>query len=278
MNIGIVGLGLIGGSMARSIKRHTGHTVWGADIDGGALAAARRSGAVDAPLTGENIARCDLIFTAILPRATVEWAREQGPRISPGALLIDLCGIKRAVCGPLGAAARRYGFTYIGGHPMAGRERGGFAASTDDLFSGADMILTPEGGAAAPLPEGVRALFASLGFAGVTVTTPQEHDRVIAYTSQLAHVTSSAYIKSPEAQRRRGMSAGSFRDLTRVARLDPEMWTELMMGNADLLAGQLELLIANLGEYLAALRGGDEGRLRRLLADGCEKKRMAGGS
>ncbi len=278
MKIGIVGLGLIGGSMAKSIKRHTGDTVWGCDRDGKVLAAARDSGAVDAPLTRDNIGACDFILTAILPRATVQWVREHGRYIAPQGILIDLCGIKRDLLAGLTAVARKYGFTYIGGHPMAGREQGGFAASSDDLFDGASMILTPGGEVGEALLERLRDFFAALGFAGLTVTTPEEHDRIIAYTSQLAHITSSAYIKSPEALHRHGFSAGSFRDLTRVARLDPDMWTELMMGNSDFLTEQLERLIGNLSEYLAALREEDGGRLRRLLQDGCEKKILAGGS
>ena len=278
MIIGIVGLGLIGGSMARSIKKHTGYIVRGSDIDGRALAAARRCGAVDEPLTEENIAACDLIFTAIAPRATIQWARQYGSRISPRGILIDLCGIKRSLQAALGAIAGECGFTYIGGHPMAGRERGGFAASTDDLFDGASMILTPGEWAGGPLLERLRLFFTAIGFAELTVTTPEEHDRVIAYTSQLAHIASSAYIKSPEALCQRGLSAGSFRDLTRVARLDPDIWTELMMDNADFLTEQLERYIENLSAFLAALQGGDAAQLHRLREDGCEKKILGGGS
>ena len=278
MNIGIVGLGLIGGSMARSIKARTPHSVWGSDIDSEVMAAARLCGAIDAPLTDENIASCDLILTAVLPRAAVEWALAHGPRISRNTILIDLCGIKRGVCRKLAAVAGKYGFTYIGGHPMAGKEKWGFANSTDSLFNGAFMILTPDEGVSMPLLEKLKRFFTAIGFVGLTITTPEEHDRVIAYTSQLAHITSSAYVKSPEAQRHCGLSAGSFRDLTRVARLDPDMWVQLMMGNADFLAEQLELLIGNLNKYLSALRDGDTEGLRLLLKDGCEKKALAGGS
>ena len=278
MDIGIVGLGLIGGSMAKSLKSRTPHRIWGSDINGETAAAALLCGAIDGPLTDENIAACHIILTAISPGDTIKWVREKGRSISRETILIDLCGIKRAVGAELTAAAAASGFTYIGGHPMAGRERWGFAHSSPHLFDGAFMILTPGGEVDLQLMEKLKKFFMDIGFAGLTLTTPEEHDRVIAYTSQLAHITSSAYVKSPEAQSRRGFSAGSFRDLTRVARLDPEMWTELMMGNADFLAAQLELLIANLGEYLTALRRGDADQLRRLLQEGCEKKAAAGGS
>ena len=278
MNIGVVGLGLIGGSMAKSIKSRTPHTLWGSDINGETETVARLCGAIDGPLADDRIAQCDLIFTAILPGATIEWVREKGRRISWKTVLVDLCGIKRVVSAELAATAASHGFTYIGGHPMAGKEQWGFAHSSGDLFDGASMILTPGGDVEPALMEKLEQLFTDIGFAGLTVTTPEEHDRVIAYTSQLAHITSSAYVKSPQALRRRGLSAGSFRDLTRVARLDPEMWTELMMGNADYLAEQLELLITNLGKYLVALRRGDSEELRLLLQEGCEKKAAAGGS
>lgn len=278
MDIGIVGLGLIGGSMAKSIKARTPHRVLGSDINSEVMAAATLCGAADAPLTDENIPDCDLIFTAILPRATIEWTSAKGPCISPGTVLIDLCGIKRVLSDKMAALARSNGFTYIGGHPMAGKEKWGFANSTANLFEGAYMILTPDQSESLSLLEKLKEFFTAIGFAGLTITTPEEHDRIIAYTSQLAHIASSAYVKSPQAQCRRGFSAGSFRDLTRVARLDPEMWVELMAGNADFLTGQLELLIENLGDYLSALRSGDNAQLRQLLKDGCAKKALAGGN
>ena len=277
MNVGIVGLGLIGGSMAKSISARTAHRVCGFDIDSTVMEAALRCGAVEVPLTAGAIVSCDLILTALLPGATAAWVREHEALISPGAVLIDLCGIKRALSGELTAAARRQGFTYIGGHPMAGREEGGFINSAEDLFDGAFMILTPGESAGGELPGRLERFFTAIGFAGLTLTTAQEHDEIIAYTSQLAHIASSAYVKSPEALRQHGFSAGSFRDLTRVARLDPEMWSELMMGNADFLAVQVERLIENLTQYLEALRSGDRARLHRLLAEGSEKKALAGG-
>ena len=278
MKIGIVGLGLIGGSMAKSIKARTAYTVQGCDLDGEVVAAARRCGAIDATLGDGDIAACDLILAALLPGDTVAWVSEKGRLFSSQSVLLDLCGIKRAVYSKLAALAHRYGFTYIGGHPMAGRERGGFANSSADLFDGAAMILTPGEDAAPPLMKKLKEFFTAIGFASLTITTPEEHDRIIAYTSQLAHVVSSAYVKSPKALQRRGISAGSFRDLTRVARLDPAMWTELMMGNADFLAEELELLLENLTGYSKALRAGDRELLHRLLAEGHDKKILAGGN
>ena len=278
MNVGIVGLGLIGGSMAKSTKARTGHTVWGTDLDKETMTMARMCGAIDAPLTEENLPQCDLILVAIRPGAAVEWVRTHAYLIAPSAILVDLCGVKRTVVSAITPIARERGFAYIGGHPMAGRERGGFTASSEDLYVGASMILTPDQRTDMQLLETLKAFFLDLGFAGLTFSDPEEHDRIIAFTSQLAHIVSSAYIKSPEAQRRRGFSAGSFQDMTRVARLDEDMWTELFLDDADYLTTELDELIVHLREYADAIRARDAQALRALLRDGREKKASAGGN
>ena len=278
MNVGIVGLGLIGGSMAKSTKARTGHTVWGADLDKETMTMARMCGAIDAPLTDENLPQCDLILVAIRPAAAVEWVRTHASLIAPSAILVDLCGVKRTVVSAITPIARERGFAYIGGHPMAGRERGGFTASSEDLYVGASMILTPDQRTDMQLLETLKAFFLDLGFAGLTFSDPEEHDRIIAFTSQLAHIVSSAYVKSPEAQRRRGFSAGSFQDMTRVARLDEDMWTELFLDDEDFLTGQLDEIIGHLTDYRDAIRAHDAQALRALLRDGREKKASAGGN
>ena len=278
MKVGIVGLGLIGGSMAKSIKARTSHTVYGIARSDETLMMARMCGAVDAPLTQENLSQCDLILIAIRPAAAIEWVRRNAADISKSAVVVDLCGVKRVVVESIAPIAEQYGFAYIGGHPMAGKERGGFTSATEDLYVGASMILTPDKRTDMQLLEMLKAFFLDVGFANLTFSTPDEHDRIIAYTSQLAHIVSSAYIKSPEAQRRRGFSAGSFRDMTRVARLDEDMWTELFLDDTDYLTKELDILIENLSEYADALKAKDADRLRALLKDGKEKKATAGGN
>lgn len=277
MTVGIVGLGLIGGSMAKGIKARTSHTVYGIDISSETMLLARICGAIDGSLDENTMAECDLFLLALRPGAAVEWVRANAKKISPKATLVDLCGVKRSVCSELAPIAAEHGFQYIGGHPMAGREVGGFVNSRTDLFDGASMILTPDARTSPGLLETLKNFFLDIGFGQITYTTPEEHDRIIALTSQLAHIVSNAYVKSPEAQKRRGFSAGSFKDLTRVARLDENMWTELFVANADNLTQQLEFLINSLGEYLDALRAGDAERLRELLRDGRLKKASAGG-
>ena len=277
MNIGIVGLGLIGGSMAKSIKARTGHTVFGIARSEETLMMARMCGAIDAPLTDETLPQCDLILIAIRPGAAIEWIRRHAELISKSAVVVDMCGVKRVVVDGIAPIAEQYGFAYIGGHPMAGKERGGFTSATEDLYVGASMILTPDRRTDMQLLEMLKAFFLDIGFASLTFSTPDEHDRIIAYTSQLAHIVSSAYIKSPEAQRRRGFSAGSFRDMTRVARLDEDMWTELFLDDADYLTKEVGELIHHLTEYQEALQARDAEKLHALLKDGREKKATAGG-
>ena len=278
MNVAIVGLGLIGGSMAKSIKNRTAHTVWGADLNSETMTMARMCGAIDAPLTEENLPQADLILVAIRPGAAIEWVRQHADRIAKSAILVDLCGVKRTVVAAIAPVAEQHGFTYIGGHSMAGRERGGFTASTEDLYVGASMILTPDKRTDMHLLETLKAFFLDLGFAGLTFSTPEEHDRIIAFTSQLAHIVSSAYVKSPEAQKRRGFSAGSFQDMTRVARLDEDMWTELFLDDEDFLTKELDELIGHLTDYRDALRDKDAQRLHDLLKEGRELKATAGGN
>ena len=277
MNVGIVGLGLIGGSMAKSIKARTGHTVFGIARSEETLMMARMCGAIDAPLTDETLPQCDLILIAIRPGAAIEWIRRHAELISKSAVVVDMCGVKRVVVDGIAPIAEQYGFAYIGGHPMAGKERGGFTSATEDLYVGASMILTPDRRTDMQLLEMLKAFFLDIGFASLTFSTPDEHDRIIAYTSQLAHIVSSAYIKSPEAQRRRGFSAGSFRDMTRVARLDEDMWTELFLDDADYLTQEVGELIHHLTEYQEALQARDAEKLHALLKDGREKKATAGG-
>ncbi len=275
--IGIVGLGLIGGSMAKAIKFHTDHAVLGADLDRDTMALAFASGAIDGELDGTSLNSCDLLLLALPPEALIGWAQANAPKIAKTAVVVDLCGVKRLIADALRPLAQRYGFAYVGGHPMAGKERGGFKHATALLFSGASMILTPDETTEAPLLERLKTFFLSLGFGTVTYATPAEHDRIISYTSQLCHITSSAFVKSPTAQTHMGFSAGSFRDMTRVAYLDEAMWTQLFLADADYLTGELDTLITHLQEYRDALGDRDRERLRSLLREGRELKMTAGG-
>ena len=268
MTIGIAGLGLIGGSMAKSIRAHSGHRTLGMDINPDAQRAALDSGTIQGVLTPENMAECDVVMAALYPQAAVDFFLAHESRIRPGALALDLCGVKRAVCGPLFARFENAPFTFMGGHPMAGREFSGFAASRENLFEKASMILAPMPGASPESVAFAERVFLEIGFARVKFTTPQEHDRVIALTSQLAHIVSGAYVRSPQAAHHSGFSAGSFQDMTRVARLKEDMWAELMLDNRDYLLDELSGLIQRLCDYRDALACGDSARLSEILREG----------
>ena len=272
MTIGIVGLGLIGGSLARSIKVHTDFQVLGVDIDPQTMLQADLLGAIDGKLDEAGIARCDVVLVALYPEAIVNWVTAHQEDFRPGAWVIDCGGVKQAVCAPLSALAQGKPWRYCGGHPMAGREFSGFRYAKDDLFDRASMILTPPRDADLETLAWLKDFFLSIGFRRVQFTTPKEHDEMIAYTSQLAHVVSSAYVKCPLAQKHRGFSAGSFADMTRVAKLNEEMWTELFFENRDALLPEVSGLIDRLTAYRDALAAEDRQAMKRLLREGREIK------
>lgn len=276
MTVGIIGLGLIGGSMAKAYKRGD-HRVYADDINEAALEAAAADDVIDGRLDETALALCDVVYVALYPDATVEAMKRVAPYIRKDAFLLDLCGVKRAVTDVGFALAREYGFTYVGAHPMAGTQFSGLAYSRSTLFSGAPMVLVmPDDGDKEMLLR-VKALLAPVGFGRISVTSSADHDRMIAFTSQLAHVVSNAYIKSPTAERHRGFSAGSYKDMTRVAWLNETMWTELFLDNSDYLIDEIDIIIKALGEYREALAEKDAARLSRLLRDGrLAKERVDG--
>ena len=272
MNIGIVGMGLIGGSLARTLKINTKHTVFACDRDPSALEKAADINAMDGVLDDSNIGDCQVILVALYPQNVVDWLEANGAKIMPGTLVVDCAGVKRPVCDGVRPIARRYGWRFLGGHPMAGKEKSGFDNTSAELFLGASMILTPEYDTDESAIRDASELFMSMGFGGIRISTPDEHDHMIAYTSQLAHVLSSAYVKSPSALRHQGFSAGSFRDMTRVATMNVNMWTELFLENSGPLALEVEALAARLMEYAIAIRTRNEDALRALLEEGTRIK------
>lgn len=267
--IGIVGLGLIGGSFAKTIRQKTNCRILGCDLDAALVQRACQEKVLDEALTAETCAACDMLLVALYPQATIAWMQQHAPSIPAHCVVIDCCGVKRAVSPVLCDLAAQYGFRYVGGHPMAGREQSGYNAATASLFEGASMILTdvPE-----DLDAQLEAFFVSLGFGGICRSTPSQHDRIIAYTSQLAHVLSSAYVKSPAALEHDGFSAGSFADMTRVAYLNETMWTQLFLDNADYLSEEVRGLCSRLCEYADALEHRDEKTLFTLLQQGRLRK------
>ena len=276
MTVGILGLGLIGGSLARAYKL-AGHTVYAKNLEPEMLSFAMLAGAVDGVLDEESIPQCDLLLLAIYPEGSAAWLESNGERITRDALVIDCCGTKQLVCSRCFPVARRYGFTFVGGHPMAGSQFSGFKYSRATLFQGAPMVLVPPVYDDMALLQRVKDALEPCGFGFFSVTTAEAHDRMIAFTSQMPHILSNAFIKSPTALEHKGFSAGSYRDLTRVAWLNPGMWTELFLENRENLLFELDQYINSLTEYREALQERDEQRLYRLLDEGKRRKEEVDG-
>ena len=276
MKVGILGLGLIGGSMARAYAV-AGHTVYAADLDESTLSFAMLSGAVHGRLDEETIPACELLLLAIYPGGSAKWLGDNGRLVDSGALVLDLCGIKQEVCKRCFPVARKYGFTFVGGHPMAGSHFSGFKYSRADLYKGAPMVLVPPRFDDIDLLQRVKDAMAPCGFGMFSVTTAEEHDRMIAFTSQMPHVLSNAFIKSPTARQHKGFSAGSYKDLTRVAWLNAPMWSELFLENRDNLLFELNTYLDSLTAYRDALEARDGERLTALLEAGKKAKEEVDG-
>ena len=271
MTVGIVGLGLIGGSFAKCYHA-AGARVLAEDADTSILEFAMLSGVVDERLTAQTLPQCDLVLLALYPDAAIRWLQNMAPHVAPGQTVLDCCGTKRKICAAGFSLAEQYGFLFVGGHPMAGSQYSGFRSANAHLFRGAPMVLVPPNFADIALLSQVKQLLAPAEFGKMTVCSAQEHDAMIAFTSQLAHLVSNAYIKSPSAGSHRGFSAGSYRDMTRVAWLNAPMWTELFLENGDYLLQELHALQAQLGQYENALQQRDATMLCALLEEGKQKK------
>lgn len=268
MIVGIIGLGLIGGSMAKAFCRSKDVTVLGWDSNRSIVEFAQIAEAIQAPLTEENLNTVDLLLLATYPEAVVEHMERLAPKLSKHTMVIDCAGTKEKVCKAVFPLAEQYGFRFLGGHPMAGTHNSGFKYSREDLFDGAPMVLVPPNFYDIRLLDEAKKMLAPVGFGRVSITTAADHDKRIAFTSQLAHVVSNAYVKSPTAREHAGFSAGSYKDLTRVAWLNPDMWAELFLENKEHLLFELDTIIENLTEYKTAMERDDFSTLRQLLDDG----------
>ena len=276
MTVGILGLGLIGGSLARAYALE-GHTVYAAEKDDQMLSFAILAGAVQNRLDVTTIPDCDLILLAIYPDGSASWLERHAEYVSKDALVIDCCGIKKEICSRCFPLARQYGFTYVGGHPMAGSQFSGFKYSRADLFAGAPMVLVPPVFDDIQLLDRIKEALAPCHFGSFSVTTAEDHDKKIAFTSQMAHIVSNAYVKSPTALEHKGFSAGSYRDLTRVAWLNPQMWAELFLENTDNVLFELDHLINSLSAYRSAIAEQDMNTLIMLLEEGKRRKEEVDG-
>ena len=276
MTVGIVGLGLIGGSFAKAYQE-AGATVLAWNRSRSVLDFAIMSGAVDAELTEDNIAACDLVLIALYPEATIEWFRRMAPHIGSHPVVLDCGGTKRTICAACFPIAKEHGVTFLGGHPMAGTQYSGFGHARANLYHNAPMVIVPPDFDNIALLSRVQELLRPAGFGSYSVTTAEKHDEMIAFTSQMAHLVSNAYIKSPTARAHKGFSAGSYKDMTRVAWLNAPMWSELFLENRDNMLHELDCLMDRLMEYRAAIAEDDAAALTQLLEDGKKRKEEVDG-
>ncbi len=272
MTVGIVGLGLIGGSFAKAYKRDPSVTVLGTNRSPSVTEFAMLSGAIDGELTGENLRDCDLVLIALYPRAAMDYLAAHAEDFSKTGIVMDCAGVKREICRSAFPLAEAHGFTFVGGHPMAGTQYSGFKYAKANLYDRAPMVIVPPRFDDAALLQRVKDLLKPAGFGRVSVTTAEDHDEMIAFTSQMCHIVSNGYIKSPTAARHKGFSAGSYKDLTRVAWLAPDMWSELMLDNRDNMLAELDAFIASMQDYRRAIAAGDFDALRALLDEGRKRK------
>ena len=269
LKIGFIGLGLIGGSIAKALRASIPDlwiTVYDKNKD--TLIRAKEDGIANETVSAINasFSGCHYIFLCAPVSGNAENLIQLKEFLSPFCTLTDVGSVKSGIHKQIEALGLSGQF--IGGHPMAGKETWGFSGSDADLFQQASMILTPDDHTPPDALALASELFRQIGFGRITLTTPEAHDRMIAFTSQLAHVVSSAYIKSPRALQRSGFSAGSYKDLTRVAKLNPEMWTELFLENGDDLVEEIDEIVLHLNEYRDAISQKDGTRLYTLLDDG----------
>ncbi len=254
--VAVAGLGLIGGSIYKA-----------------ALAAGYEAVGLH---HGESagVEKADFVFVAQPPEAIAPWVRENAARFKEGAIVVDVCGVKSEIVAAVRAVPKD-GWHFVGGHPMAGREVAGYANSSANLFRGASMVLTPDADAPAAVVERLKAFFAELGFRRTVVTTAAHHDEMIAFTSQLGHVIATAYSRDPAVAEATGFAAGSFANMTRIATMDPAIWSALYLGAPAPLLEKVDGLLSRLAEFRAALAAGDRAALERMIAEGAEAKRRA---
>ena len=272
MTVGIVGLGLIGGSLAKGYQRDESVTVLGTARTQKTTDFALLAGVIDGELTPERLSDCDLVLLAAYPETCIQYLRDHADDFSKTGIVMDCGGTKQEICRIGFALAEEHGFTFVGGHPMAGTQYSGLKYSKANMFDRAPMVLVPPRYDDIAFLARIKALLKPLGFGRISVTTAEKHDEMIAFTSQMCHVVSNAYIKSPTAGLHKGFSAGSYRDLTRVAWLNADMWSELILENRENMLAEMDCLLVNLQKYREAIAENDFDALRALLQEGKERK------
>lgn len=275
MNIAVIGLGIIGGSFCKALKKYTDHHIIGINRTPETAEKALSVGAIDEIGTPESLSKADLIILCMYPNAIIEYVEKYGSLIKKNAIVTDASGIKRFICPKMEALSKKYGFIFIGSHPMAGKEINGFDASDADLYCNASFIITPCS-AEQEYVDTLASLARKIGFTTIKLSTPEEHDRMIAFTSQLPHALACSYVLSPCCPKHNGFSAGSYRDVSRVANINSKLWSELFLENRAPLLMELDVLIDNITQIRNAIEAQDKASLTELLERGHQVKQMLG--
>lgn len=270
----VAGLGLIGGSMAKAFKEFSGYRVYGWNRTTAIAEAAVREGAIDGIATDEIIAECDLLIPALFPLATIDFLRKYIPTMKKGAQVVDLVGVKSAIIEAVEPVALAHGIRFTGGHPMAGLAKSGYERAFAGLYQGASMILVPTKATAENDLKELTALFRKIGFGMVKICDAEMHDRMIAHTSQLAHVVSNNYVKSPVSVNYVGYTGGSYKDMTRIACLNEMVWKELFALNRKALLPEVDRLLGHMTELRDTIAAGDMDRMEILLREGRKAKEI----
>ena len=275
MNIAIIGLGLIGGSLAKAFSEYTEHRVIGFDRDPSVVQRALSVQAINEMGEAPSLSQADVIYLCVYPEAAIQFVKQYASYIRPGCLVTDTCGIKTMVCRELTRLSRQYGFTFAGSHPMAGKERNGWEASEASLFNGASYIIVPCEASKLHV-DTLKQLALEIGFGNICITSAEEHDRMIAFTSQVPHALACAYVMSPQCPNHQGFSAGSYRDVSRVAHLNEVLWAELFLENREPLVEELNELIRHLDGIKNTIENNDREALQTLLRCGRQIKEALG--
>lgn len=275
MNILIVGLGLIGASLAKTLKKNTSHRVLGWNRTETVTIRALGDGVIDETgILQELIPKADITIINFYPEAIIPFIIDNKDLFKKHSIVTDSCGIKTKICRTL--EKENFDFYYIGGHPMAGREVSGYDNSLDTLFDNASFICTPLENTPRQKTDALVGLAQEMGFARTVVTTPEHHDEMIAFTSQIAHVLACSYVLSPLAPQHAGYSAGSYRDVSRVARINADMWTQLFLDNKEPLVREIDDLVNNLNKFRESIMNDDKKNLHDLMEKGNRIKEEIG--
>lgn len=266
LEITVVGLGLIGGSIAMALRKCSPKKIWAVDIDKDTLHQAWEQGIIDGGFTdgSEPLKKSDLVIISLYPDRTIGFVKEHMEDFKENAIITDTAGIKKKVIGEIWAFLRE-DLDFVGGHPLAGREGSGFCQASADIFQGANYLLTPAQSNKKESLGFVEKMIKTIGCKDPIYMKPEEHDRIIALTSQLPHVIAASLVNCSLLEDTGALIGGSFRDATRVARMNVDLWTELLLENRENILTQMEVFIDNITSMKQMLVNEDRDCLDELL-------------